>query len=967
MRVNNGDKDMAQADGQAEILIAADSVFNNVYIPLTAVPERGHFTHSGHFLVAFTVRIDALTKITVRLQDNILVLFTEGRGTLDIEKLIKKYPELVESQPDPDIEDQINAIIQGPHIRFFNAPRNTSKASFNAVSVFASFGTVALPSNYDAIAVRKNVLLAEAFIPLASARNAPVFDQSGSFSVSYQIKIDALTQIIVLPAFASLYEFSQGMSEVDVALSPSAPPRPPLIPHAITIAGLPQTISAPNLADVFVYNSSGVSAKCADYTKISLGDYNGYRTATVPLVYDNNKAFNGQPFADSGELLVTFNIFTDASTIISATLENNCLVSFAQGCAFIDVSNVPKIKRNTLTIINLPPNTQKPDISNVFVVNQNGKIAKVLDYDLIEISVENDLAAVKIPLVYNSSGLIFQETGNFLVAFDINVDALTRILIKDSDNVLVAFTDGSGVLDAANLPQALPTPYLTIVGLPINTAKGNFSEIFVWNAVGKVAKCADYGAIMISRSESFATALIPLVYNAGSNEFFRDSGEFVISFNIQVDVNTSIVKIRDDLLSVSFTDGSGLFDLGGDLGYFSGGLVNPDDEGPPVIEKGTVFEMNFGYHHITKDTQIIQKSFSKTSVIYVYAIAKTGTIRFEYSNTAPLWNASKKGWYSGETRALFKMLYLIDSVTRYCAKTYIADSFIPFDHYTLVSQADPGTLGAVPFSLDGASNPAARSSTLSAGWYVIALRGASGGGGSNNGWSSGHGGYVAEAVFLPGSSLNFFTGSGGYSGHAAGEAGHGGGGGGSGSFVYSASGYFLVAGGGAGSSGRSDNDGGGGCGGAGGSCGPGGGGGGGGGDDGWDWGAPGGAGGGAGAGGGGGGGYDEGSGSSGGTGASLTPGNMFGYGGIWGPPRSSGGGWGGASGHAAYAQYDDSSQSWKNTNDANGSPVYDPNAGFAGHGGSGGNNRNSVRAGGAEAIDGNTNGKPGSIKVYKTY
>jgi hypothetical protein len=123
------------------------------------------------------------------------------------------------------------------------------------------------------------------------------------------------------------------------------------------------------------------------------------------------------------------------------------------------------------------------------------------------------------------------------------VDALTRIAVSAADNVLVTFTGGKGTLDAATLPQTLPVPYFTITGLPKNTVKGNFSEVFLYNAVGKIAKCADYQAILISRDSNSASAMIPLVYNensggSGQTEYFRDSGQFAVTFSINVDINT---------------------------------------------------------------------------------------------------------------------------------------------------------------------------------------------------------------------------------------------------------------------------------------------------------------------------------------------------------------------------------------------------------------------------------------------
>jgi hypothetical protein len=92
------------------------------------------------------------------------------------------------------------------------------------------------------------------------------------------------------------------------------------------------------------------------------------------------------------------------------------------------------------------------------------------------------------------------------------------------------------------LPTALPVPYLTIVGLPRDTAKNNFSEVFLYNAAGKVSKCGNYQNIIVTYNADAASASIPLVYNNNATEFFRDSGTFIVTFTINVDVTTQINK-----------------------------------------------------------------------------------------------------------------------------------------------------------------------------------------------------------------------------------------------------------------------------------------------------------------------------------------------------------------------------------------------------------------------------------------
>jgi hypothetical protein len=86
--------------------------------------------------------------------------------------------------------------------------------------------------------------------------------------------------------------------------------------------------------------------------------------AVIPLVYDNNKNFNGPAFSDSGYFIVTFSLFSDAFENIAVLPRNGCAVSFSDGCAVLDADAVPPVPRKYLTITNLPANTQELNVSS---------------------------------------------------------------------------------------------------------------------------------------------------------------------------------------------------------------------------------------------------------------------------------------------------------------------------------------------------------------------------------------------------------------------------------------------------------------------------------------------------------------------------------------------------------------------------------------------------------------------------
>jgi hypothetical protein len=994
--VSDGSAQLAQA--AADPVMQPDSVWQNALIPL-ASPSGGEFTRTGAFYVQFSIIVDALTKIVVTPSHHILVQFTEGRGELDLQTLIRNNPEVVEQEDDPETDERIEEIIaSGGYIRFYNLPRHTSKTAFSSVAVASASGVVARCPDYQALAVKKGALTSEAWVPLISPRSSEPFTGTGSYLTSFSITVDALTAFTVKEDNPVLCSFTEGAADIDITRIPDPPPAPPVVPHCLTITSLPAATHAANFLDVFILNSAGVVAKCADYTAISITSYAGKPAAVIPLVYDNNKAFNGLEFSDSGDFIISFSLFSDARESLVVTSANNCLASFKNGSALIDTSSIPKIPRRYLTITGLPANTQSLNVSDVFIYNQSGKIGKCEDYTQLLIQASGSYSTLAIPLSYSGASGIFRETGPYYLSFDLNIDALTRIHISEADRILAYFQDGNATLDAATLPQALPTPSLSILGLPPTTAKGNFSGVFLYNAAGEIARCANYQEILLTKNSTSASAMIPLVYTANTKEYFRDSGLFVVCFTINVDINTQIIKTRDDALAVSFTDGSGLYDISSDLGYFSGGLVNPADTAPPVIKKGTVFEINGGYVQVKNNTPVDPVNFDRTCIVYLYAVPKTGEVAFEYSATAPSWTPAKRGYYSGNSRALYKFVFIKDSMDRYAAKTFVSDPWPHFGYYT-ISNVSLSRLSTIHYALAGTGNPAPQALSLPEGVYLAVLTGAGGGGGGGTtnryGGSGGEGGFIAELFTLSGNTP--FTAFAGQGGGGAGaintSAGGGAGGGGSGAFLYYAGGYLLCAGGGGGGSGGASTNGtvityeaSSGGGGAGGSFGSGGGGGAGG--DGQTYkrvgnsiqitmhpGSSGGA----------GGGWLGGAGNDGSAGSASNSADAagyaalsgaYGFGGEGGPDdgtMDNGNSKGGDGGTAGYCEL--TSELWKNTNNANGQGAAGIRNADGLAGGPGGNNRTALRGGGAaggshgEPTEGDASagsqGGDGALVIYK--
>jgi len=500
-----------------------------------------------------------------------------------------------------------------------------------------------------------------------------------------------------------------------------------------------------------------------------------------------------------------------------------------------------------LTILNLPANISARNITNVQIHNLAKAVAKCSDYSLIEISVDNDKAIVRIPLIYQDSPEAFAETGYYYVSFDINVDVTKRYNITKNDKVQASFIRGNGILDIDNLADP-PVPYVTIQGLPLHTTNKHFSDISVYNQASVVASCVKNDDIIIFKGSDSSIAMIPLSYSSGDP--FLDTGLFVFTFTVNVDFETQISFNRNDLLTLYFSNGTAFLDLASGLGFFDAQLVNPSDTDAPRIKGNSSFDINGMIVNIPADTSIDSALPAEGCVIYLYAYRVGNDVMFEYSTQSPVYLKGKGGYYNGTRRALWKMLFLPDDGNKFLFKTYIDNQWPHLATNVIGNSADLTSPFPVIYSLSGSNNPSPGTITLQPGMYAIRLTGAGGGGGfgsiqngSISGSSSGGSGGIITEILTLSSTVTFttFTGSGGraavqpspsgggfdfigysilvnvmsgniiasvvvsrFGGNNYGlVSGGGAGGGGSGSFLYSDKGYLLVAGGGGGGSGGS--------------------------------------------------------------------------------------------------------------------------------------------------------------------
>jgi hypothetical protein len=503
--------------------------------------------------------------------------------------------------------------------------------------------------------------------------------------------------------------------------------------HFLKLTCMPVNTQVGNVFSVKVANSSSDVGKQNKENPVCIFKETNSFTATVyiPLSYNDNT-----DFLETGSFYTAFTIHVDAVKKYVVDLADKVLVDYTDGRGAYDVRNIPQASAadiRYLTIFNLPSGFVPQGISEVAVHNMHNPVASCKNYSLVEVFTSDGVTSVKIPLTYENSNSVFTANGSFFVSFELYYDALTHYSVMPEDRVSVHFISGNGFLDIGNM-EGKTIPYLTVYGLPANITKKHFSNISVYNLTGSVANCSNNNNITILKNASLSTALIPL--SSGGDDYFRDTGVFIVTFTVNIDILTQIVYTRDDRLMLDFFNGNASFDLDR-LGFFNAELTNPSDLLAPVIKKDSSFEISGFIYKADNDLAINSFMPASSCTVYIYAYRNENEIFFEYSPAPPVYNNSKKGYYDGNKRALWKMFVctvppsVLGGSPRqiFLAKTPIDDGW---DHLSYFTFDDPYLIAAFSdsdpvFALSGDSNPPPQTVILEPGVYLVRLVGAGGG------------------------------------------------------------------------------------------------------------------------------------------------------------------------------------------------------------------------------------------------
>jgi len=315
VQVANSASPVAKLDKKIRVSIFLESDSSTVYLPLVYNDET-EFLENGAFYTAFTIHVDAVTQYVLLLSDNFLVQFTDGRGTLDVRTLPYRGPGAVDRR----------------YLTIFNLPANFLSRNISRVLIHNSYNQVAECVDYSLLEININGDKASASIPLKFIGSDLPFSGTGSFYVSFNIFIDALTDFIITTDDSVLVPFNNGNGTLDILNLPDKS-----IPH-LTLAGLPINVSKHQFSNIAVYNKTGQIASCDNLSSITIftgtGDTGSFSTAKLPLTLSTS----GEYFQYTGSFVITFTINVDFLTQIVYSRGEELMLDFTNGSAFFDIN-----------------------------------------------------------------------------------------------------------------------------------------------------------------------------------------------------------------------------------------------------------------------------------------------------------------------------------------------------------------------------------------------------------------------------------------------------------------------------------------------------------------------------------------------------------------------------------------------------------------------------------------------------
>ena len=793
-------------------------------IPLTRHDTDEWFRDTGTYVITFTANIDALTRIERTRANNVTVIFDSGNGRFDIPSVTGVTVNPGSASVARSGTQTFTATVNGTNSPPQGVTWSIDQTGRHAQTTINSGGvlTVAALENTATLTIRATSTL----------------DPSRSGTAIVTVLIPTVTGVTVNPATVGI---ERGRTQTFTATVNGA---------NNPAQGVTWSIVEPGRHSQTTINPSGVLTVAATETTATL-------TVRATSTFDTSR---------SGTATVTVLIPTVTGVTVSPATASVARGGTHSYTATVNGTNNPaqtvtwsivETGRHTQTTINSGGvltvaaaetlATLTVRATSTFDTSRSGTAtATVLLPTVTGVTVTPATAEVQRGATRTFAATV-AGTNSPPQTVTWSIDQAGRhaqttintngvLSVAAAETLATLTVRATSTLDTARSGTATVTvplpPMLTITGLPENTAPGHFSNIGIWTGTQQVARSRANDEITVSVSDGSATARIPLT-RQGANEWFRDSGSFIVTFTANIDAFTRVERTRDDGETVTLTEGSGTV-AAVRRGFFNGGLRNPDNTAVPTVRSGTVFEMNGSYHTVGTDAQAVPRNLNTSSMAYVYAIATPGGVTFELLSEIPAWNAQRNGWYTNDRRALFRAVHVRTSATEsvFWAKTSMTEDFANLSHLTMNGDYLTFNSPTLLHSFAGDNNPAPQTITLQPGVYAFSLSGGGGGGGRGvpeqngrpaawpRGGGGGSGGRVIELVTISRpTEITVYTGAGGGAGANTRSMGNGqdevdtweylvgeGGNGGAAAFVFSpapsvSDGYFLTAAGGGGGAG----------------------------------------------------------------------------------------------------------------------------------------------------------------------
>jgi hypothetical protein len=265
------------------------------------------------------------------------------------------------------------AVIVSPdhnYLSITGLPSNAQEFNISNVYIWNQAGRIGECEDYARVVVSRAGAASAIGVPLWYTAFDTKFAETGTYFVSFDLNIDALTRIKISEKEKVTAVFLNGNGVLDAATLPEAATR------YFTVTGLPPNTPNNGFSGVYLSNAAGRVAKCAGYDDIVVTGNGTQATAFIPMVYT---ADSSDPFRNTGTFIIEFSVNIDAYTQVYITADTLFTADFTDGAGTFDMMDFLGYFNGSFTN---PNDALIPDIARNTEFEMNGSYYKV-DYDTV--------------------------------------------------------------------------------------------------------------------------------------------------------------------------------------------------------------------------------------------------------------------------------------------------------------------------------------------------------------------------------------------------------------------------------------------------------------------------------------------------------------------------------------------------------------------------------------------------------